>query len=100
MTPSPVQGVGAAVPRDERAALRSLSHQLEGVFLAQLFQAMRSSVPESGLTENAPGRDMFTALLDERIANEASTRLQRGLGEALYRQVSRRLASPPGEGTP
>ena len=96
MKSSPVRDVSAVVPREPRAELRKLAHQLEGVFLAQLFQAMRSSVPDSGLTENAPGKETFVALFDEHVANEASARLQRGLGEALYRQISRRLAAPPG----
>jgi Rod binding domain-containing protein len=92
---SAVHPVGPAAP-DPRARLRELSHALEGVFLAQMFQAMRATVPasESG---TAPGQDLFTALLDERLAELAAERLRGGMGDALYRQLSRRLDA---SGTP
>jgi flagellar protein FlgJ len=86
----------AATPRpDARAQLRRMAHELEGVFLNQLFQAMRASVPRNGNVEAAPGRELFTSLLDERLASQAAERMQGGIGEALYRQMARRL--PPEE---
>ena len=95
---TPVGGIGdaAATPVDTRARVRKLAHDLEGVFLNQLFQAMRKSVPEDGVIEAAPGQEMFTQLFDEKIANEASRHMTRGLGEALYRQLAARL---PADGT-
>jgi Rod binding domain-containing protein len=84
--------------RDERAALRRAAHELEAVFLQQLFQAMRAGVPESGLLAKPAGEELFTSLLDERIASVAAQRSERGVGEALYRQLSRRLAPAPPDG--
>jgi Rod binding domain-containing protein len=89
-------GSPSASPPDSRAKVRQLAHALEGVFLNQLFQAMRKSVPQDSLLEPAPGQEMFTQLFDERIANEASRHTTRGLGEALYRQLAARL---PADGT-
>jgi Rod binding domain-containing protein len=86
----------SATPVSERAKVRKLAHDLEGVFLNQLFQAMRQSVPQDGAIDAAPGQEMFTQLFDEKMANEASRRMTRGLGEALYRQMAARL---PAEGT-
>jgi Rod binding domain-containing protein len=86
-------GLAAAPRPDERAQLRRMAHELEGVFLNQLFQAMRASVPRNGITEAAPGQELFTSLLDERLASQAAERMQGGIGEALYRQLVRRL--PP-----
>jgi Rod binding domain-containing protein len=94
----PAGGLAAAPPQDPRPALRRLAHELEGVFMSQLFQAMRASVPESGLVESAPGKELFTSLMDERLAGEAAQRMRNGLGEALYRQLCRRL--PPTEEAP
>ena len=82
---------GAAVPRDERAELRRAAHALEGVFTAQLMRAMRASVPESGLLDADPGRELFESLLDERLAAVAAERSRDGIGELLYRQLERRL---------
>jgi Rod binding domain-containing protein len=96
---SPVGGIGegtAVPPVDSRAKVRQLAHALEGVFLNQLFQAMRRSVPQDGAIDPAPGQEMFTQLFDEKIADEASRHTTRGLGEALYRQLAARL---PAEGT-
>jgi flagellar protein FlgJ len=75
--------------------LRTLSKELEGVFLGQLFQAMRATVPENETMGGGAGQEMFTAMLDERMAHEAAQRMRGGIGDALYRQLSRRL--PPEE---
>ena len=50
------------VQRDSREAVRKLSHQLEAVFVNQLFQAMRASVPKDPILGNAPGAEMFTQI--------------------------------------
>ncbi|HVP15600.1 MAG TPA: rod-binding protein [Terriglobales bacterium] len=89
----PLSGPGSAPPRDDAGQLRRMAHELEGVFLNQLFQAMRASVPQGGLVEEGAGEEMFRSLLDEQVAREAAARDERGLGEALFRQLARRLAA-------
>ena len=81
---------------DPHAQLRHLSHQLEGVFLNQLFQAMRATLPKDE-NSNGNGEELFTSLMDEKLASVAAERMKRGMGEALYRELSRRL---PPEATP
>lgn len=76
--------------RDSRQELRRLAHQLESVFLNQLFQAMRASVPRDEGGASAGG-EMFQAMLDQRVAEVASERMRSPLGEALVRQLARRL---------
>ncbi len=88
---SGVGGVGPGRPAaegPEHRKLRQAAHQLEGVFLAQLFQAMRATVPGD---DAGSGEQMFQGMLDDTFASKAADRLHRGLGEALYRQLSRRL---------
>jgi Rod binding domain-containing protein len=80
-----------AAPPDNNTQLKRLADELESVFLNQLFQAMRQSVPDGGLGDSSPGEEMFTAMLDEQLAKEAAFKWERGLGEQLYRQLSRRL---------
>jgi len=65
--------------------------EFEAVFLRQVFQAMRETEMDGGLLRHSPGEEMFTSLLDDRLASEAARRSQRGIGEALYRQLSRKL---------
>jgi peptidoglycan hydrolase FlgJ len=91
MKTAPAGGAAALPPRDERAELRRAAHALEGVFTAQLLQAMRASVPESGLLEEDPGREMFQSLLDEHLASATAGRMKNGIGELLYRQLVRHL---------
>jgi len=86
-----VTSLTAAPPRDENADIRKLSHQMEGVFLNQLFQAMRETVPQNGLLGSSAGEDLFTSLMDQNLADRAAERLQHGLGDALYHQLTRRL---------
>jgi Rod binding domain-containing protein len=59
---------------------------------------MRESIPEGGVTERSAGEQMFTSMLDEKIAQAGASRDGRGISEALYRQLSRLL--PPETGAP
>jgi len=73
--------------------LREAAHQLEGVFLAQMFRAMRDAVPADTSAGGDSGREMFTSMLDDKLAETAADRMHNGLGDALYRQLSRRLTA-------
>jgi len=84
--------------RDPHAALRSLSQDLQSVFVQQLFAAMRASVPKDGFIADAPGTEMFDQMLDQKLASETSAHLSHGIADALYRQLSRGL--PPAAETP
>jgi Rod binding domain-containing protein len=87
-TTPPPKSAQAKRSADE-AKLRKAAHQLEGVFLSHLFQAMRETVPQ--VSDGGQGQEMFTSMLDDELATRAADQLHRGLGEALYRQLSRRL---------
>jgi Rod binding domain-containing protein len=93
---APVGRLDAPAPRDGRAALRKAAQALEGLFLGQLMQAMRESVPDSGLLEGDPGQDAFQSLLDERLAQLAAERMKGGLSETLVRQLEKKLAPVDG----
>lgn len=85
-----------SVAADPHVQLRRMAHALESVFLDQLFQAMRSSVSQTS-GEDAPAQEMFTGLFDQQVAGMAAGHESRGLGEALYHQLARRLdATTPG----
>lgn len=97
MTPAPIDRLGAAPPRDEHAALRQACRQLQGSFTRQLVAAMRATVHADGALQPAPGQELFTSLLDDRFADLIAEHSAGGLGEALYRQLSRHLPpAPPG----
>jgi Rod binding domain-containing protein len=84
---------GAPAPlTPELQRLYDASHQFEGIFLAQMFRAMRDAVPSEDATGDA-GRELFTAMRDDTLAGAAAAHMHNGLGDALYRQLSRRLAA-------
>jgi flagellar protein FlgJ len=75
----------------EHAKLHKAAQDLEGIFIGELFKAMRATVPEDGLLSQAPGQDLFQGLMDDRMASLQAERSKGGLSESLYRQLSRRL---------
>lgn len=79
----------------EAARLRKLAAEVEGVFMQQLFKAMRETVPAGGMFDGGSGEDIFTGMLDEHISDVAAARQRNGLGEALYRQLATRLGPAP-----
>jgi len=96
---SPWSPVSRAAGQSDRERLRVLARELEGVFLNQLFQAMRSSL--SATTQESPSTadEMFHSLFDQAMASAAAQRLRGGVAEVLYRQMADRL-SDDGTGEP
>jgi flagellar protein FlgJ len=97
-----VVGSPSPVPQPDEARLRKVVQQLEGVFVEQLFKAMRETVPDGGLVDGGSGEEIFSGLLDQHLSAEvpAGWGERGGLSEALYRQLSRRIQaaeapSPP-----
>lgn len=89
------QRTAPPAPRDDVARLRETAKQLEGVFVAQLFKAMRETVPEDGLTHGGAGEEMFTGLLDERFSTQAPLQWRRGIGDALVKQLAPHIGHHP-----
>jgi len=81
-------------PDEQQRKLRKAAGDLEGLFVQQLFKAMRETVPkEEGIVSGGAGEDMFTGLLDQHLAAETPKESGSGIAEALYRQLSHRLPS-------
>ncbi len=85
-------GLGAGGPDDDKARLRKATSQLEGVFMEQLFKAMRDTVPQDGALDGGEGEAMFTSMMDEHVAEAAAVKQHR-IGDALYRQLVDKLPS-------
>jgi flagellar protein FlgJ len=85
------QSIGSTHPLPSpEARLRDAVTQLEGVFVEQLFKAMRATVPEDGLTSGGAGEEMFTGLMDQHLAASVPTSWDRSLADALTRQLQER----------
>jgi len=90
-------GVGPP-PASDAERLRATARQLEGVFVEQMFKAMRETVPDGGALSGGSGEEMFTGMLDQSLANEVPGRWSNGLAEALYRQLQKAAGIPEGNG--
>ncbi|MBT8489303.1 MAG: hypothetical protein HKN72_07035 [Gemmatimonadetes bacterium] len=95
---------GAGASKESRAArlerlerLREASEDMEGVFIGYLTRALRATVPNGG-SPDAPGADMYGSLLDDHLAQSVANDTRTGIAEALYRQLSSRFITSPGEG--
>lgn len=86
-----VTGTGSATPgvgpSPERARLTEAMRQLEGVFVQELFKAMRATVPDEGVASGGSAGQMFTSMLDEKLASLVPESWRHeGLESALLRQ--------------
>lgn len=85
-----IGGVSATGEQSQSAKLKKASQQLEGLFVQQLYKAMRDTVPQQeGIVSGGAGEDMFTGLMDQHLAAETPKHWGGGLADALYRQLSR-----------
>lgn len=90
-----ITGQGAAGDQAEDKRLWQAAHDLEGVFVTQLFRAMHRNVPQGeGVAGLSLGEDLFSSMLDEVLGQLAAQRQQGGLGDALYRQLRQDVDMP------
>ena len=79
------------------ARLRGTAAQLESIFVRQLFSAMRETVPHDGALDGGAGEEMFTSLLDEKIADDAPAQWHRSIADEVVAQLRSRIAPTPTE---
>lgn len=94
---------GASVGSDQQAreaSIREVAQQLEGVFIQQLFQAMRQSAPAGSTATERTSNDFFGSMMDEHLAGSATAGRASALGEAIYRQLAGLAGVQPSQPTP
>jgi flagellar protein FlgJ len=101
ITPS-VSSVGGGAPTNPQdQKLRKAADDMQGLFIQQLFKTMRASVPtDGGIVDQSQGEEMFTGLMDERLAADTGSRWSRGLGDAIYRALRTKAGLDPVSPTP
>jgi Rod binding domain-containing protein len=97
---APLAGSPQAATTDDpvHAKLRQAADGLNGMFIRQLFSAMRATVPSDADGLGSAGNTMFTQMLDDTVADRAATQMRHGLGDAIYRELCARLTSAGGSG--
>jgi flagellar protein FlgJ len=76
---------------DEAAQLRKTARDFESIFMAQVLKGMRETVQKEDMFHGGPGEDLFEGMLDEEIAKRMAMQGSVGIGEMLYRDLSRRF---------
>ena len=70
--------------------LRKACADFEALFLHKLLKVMRQTVPESGLLDGGLSQDIYTDMLDEKLAEIAAHNGRgTGLGEHIYQDMKR-----------
>jgi peptidoglycan hydrolase FlgJ len=82
-----------SAPRD----LREATGEFESLFITQIMQAMRATVPESGLMGDGGGQRVFREMLDQELSRHIAHAGGLGIGEILYRQLTEGQTSPTDE---
>ena len=75
-------------PIDEEK-LRKACTDFESIFLNQILQAMRQTIPHGGFLKEGPEKDIFQSLFDQELSRSLAGRKGMGLGEMIFRQMKR-----------
>jgi flagellar protein FlgJ len=85
----------------DEVRLRQVSRQMEGVFVQELFKAMRETIPQGeGVVDGGMGEEIFSGLMDQHLASQVGAGGERGLGAAIYRQLRKLLPDTEGVAPP
>lgn len=85
-------------PSPDEARLADAVRQLEGVFVEQLFKAMRETVPTDGLTSGGAGEQMFSSMMDQHLAALVPNEWPSTFADALverFRAAGALATTPP-----
>lgn len=75
---------------EDEKKLKKACADFEAIFISLMFRTMRQTVPTSGYFKAMPGKDVYTMMLDQKLAEELAHRGE-GLGikKILYDQLNK-----------
>jgi len=74
--------------RGETDKLEQACKDFESLFVAQMMQQMRKTVPQDGLFNGGRAEKIYTEMLDSEMAKSISNQRGVGLAAMMYRQLS------------
>jgi len=73
---------------DSEKDMEKVARDFESVFVNKLFESMRKGVPKSGLLDSSAMK-MYQSLMDQEMAKLMSEHKGMGIGEMVYKDLSR-----------
>lgn len=80
-----------AMEEKDEKKLKQACSDLEAIFVSMMFKQMRSTVQKTGLFDGGMAEEMYEDMLYDKYAEEISKGKGTGLGDLLYRQLSKSL---------
>lgn len=74
-----------------REQLRESAREMEAIYINDMYKAMRETVPDDGLFGRSSTTKTFEEMLDMELARKTAEGKGTGLGEAIYKQLSKDL---------
>lgn len=82
-----------AMDEKDKEELKEVCQEFESIMLNMMFKEMRATVMKSDLIPEDAGTEIFQSMLDEQYVEKASESGGIGLGDMLYKQLSKKLES-------
>ena len=79
--------------------MEKVARDFESVFVNKLLESMRKGIPKSGLLDSH-AMDMYQSMMDQEMAKEMAKRKGMGMGEMVYKDLSRMNKILRGESIP
>jgi len=85
-----------AARQNSPEALKGAAQQFEALFMNMVLKSMREATPQEGMFDSQQSR-MYTSMLDQQLSQTLASKGV-GLADALFRQLSTKIAAPSAEG--
>jgi len=80
-----------AMEKKDSEALKNVCQEFEGILLQMMYKQMKATVSKSVLIPKDSGTEYFENMLDDKVIENASKTNSLGLGEMLYKQLSKQI---------
>jgi flagellar protein FlgJ len=93
--PKSASSPGFQAPKLDKEKLKKACGEIESLFISQMLQFMRRTIPQSGLLGNGPGKDIYETLFDQELSKSLAKKGGMGLGNMIYKQMIKREEKNP-----